>query len=206
METVYMACAAVGGTLIACQFLLTILGIGGHHDTGGGHEFGGHDLAGHDSGDHYHETAHESESNWFFSLISFRTLTATLAFFGLGGLTANHYELEPLPGLAAALFAGAVAFLIVGWLMRFLSSLNLDGTIRIDRAVGARGTVYLSIPAGKAGAGKVHVNQLNRTIEYKAITSQDSLPTGAKIVVVNIVSADTVEVAPAIELERNANV
>ena len=43
-------------------------------------------------------------------------------------------------------------------------------------------------------------------IEYKAITSQDQLPTGAKIVVVNIVNGDTVEVAPAIEHERTAHV
>jgi hypothetical protein len=56
---------------------------------------------------------------------------------------------------------------------------------------------YLSIPGAKAGVGKVHVNQLNRTVEYKAITAQEQLPTGAKIVVVSVVGADTVEVAPA---------
>ena len=80
-----------------------------------------------------------------------------------------------------------------------MSRLNLDGTIRIDRAVGSHGTVYLSIPGAKSGAGKVHINQLNRTVEYKAVTSQEPLPTGAKIVVVRIVNADTVEVAPAPE-------
>src|SRR5207245_1058444 len=103
-------------------------------------------------------------------------------------------------GLATA--AGGIAFFVVAWLMQFMSRLNLDGTIRIDRAVGSLGTVYLSIPGAKSGVGKVHVNQVNRTIEYKAITSQEPLPTGAKIVVVSIVSADTVEVAPTIESER----
>jgi hypothetical protein len=80
--------------------------------------------------------------------------------------------------------------------MRFLFKLNVDGTVRIDRALGAHGTVYLSVPGAKAGVGKVLVNQLDRTVEYKAITSLEQLPTGAKIVVVGIVSADTVEVAP----------
>ena len=53
--------------------------------------------------------------------------------------------------------------------------------------------------------GKVHINVQNRTLEYHAVTSQEQLPTGAKIVVVGIVSADTVEVAFAHESERTTN-
>ena len=102
--------------------------------------------------------------------------------------------MEPIACLAIAAGAGAAAFFLVAWLMQLLSRLNVDGTIRIERAVGSLGTVYLSIPGAKIRRGKVLVNQLNRTVEYKAITSQDQLPTGAKIVVVSIVSADTVEV------------
>jgi hypothetical protein len=201
VETVYMICAVLGGTLIVCQFLVTVLGLGGHHDTGGGHDLAGdHDLGGHDTAGHdasHHDAPHESEPNWLVSLLTFRTLTAAFAFFGLAGLAARRMELEPIVGLVIAIGAGALAFFLVAWLMRFLSRLNVDGTVRIERAVGSIGTVYLSIPGAKAGFGKVHVNQLNRTVEYKAITSQEHLPTGAEIVVVRIVSADTVEVAPA---------
>jgi hypothetical protein len=201
METIYMSCAAIGGTLIVCQFLLTLLGLGGHHDVGGGHDLAGHDACGH------HEAGqdHDSEPNWFFSQLTFRTLSATFAFFGLAGLSAIRFELEPALGLLIAVAAGAVAFLVVGWLIRLLSRLNIDGTVRIERAVGSAGTVYLSIPGAKAGAGKVHVNQHNRIVEYKAISAQEPLPTGAKIVVVRIVNADTVEVALAIESERTTH-
>jgi hypothetical protein len=224
METVYLVCAAVGGTLIICQFLVTLLGLGGHHDVGGhdvgghdfgGHDFGGHDVGGHDVGGHagsghaaaaHHETGHQgSGPTWFLQLLTFRTLTAASAFFGLAGLACIRLEIEPLPGLVIALAAGGLALVVVGWIMQLLSRLNIDGTVRIERAVGSRGTVYLSVPGARAGVGKVHVNQLNRTIEYKAITAQDHLPTGAKIVVVGIVSADTVEVAPASESERTAH-
>jgi hypothetical protein len=205
METIYLICAAIGGTLIVCQLLLTMLGLGGHHDVGGGgHDFGGHDVGGHDASGH-HDSDHEADSNWFLSLITFRTLTAALAFFGLAGLASIRFDADPAIGLAIAVATGAGAFFAVGWLMKFMSRLNLDGTIRIDHAIGALGTVYLSIPGAKAGAGKVLVNQLNRSVEYKAITSQEPLPTGAKIVVVRIVNADTLEVALAIESERKAH-
>jgi hypothetical protein len=215
METVYMVCAAVGGTLIVCQFLLTLLGLGGHHDMGG-HEMGGHDIGGHDVGDHdmvghdtaghdssaHHESGHESQPNWFFSKLTFRTLSAAFAFFGLAGLACIRLEVAPpILGLAIAVAAGALAIVVVGWLMQMLSRLNVDGTLRIERAIGSRGTVYLSVPGAKSGVGKVHVSLLNRTVEYKAITSQEQLPTGAKIIVVSVVSADTVEIAPAPPME-----
>lgn len=193
MDNVYLVCAIAGGTLIGCQFLLTLFGLGGHHDVGGGHDIGGHDMT-HDFGAD-HDASHV-DSSWFFGMLTFRTLTAAVAFFGLAGLAASR-ELEPLPTLLVAVGAGAVALVIVGWLMRLLTTLNLDGTVRIERAVGTRGTVYLAVPGGKSGVGKVHVSLQNRTMEYKAITSQQQLPTGAKIIVVGIISSDTVEVASA---------
>ena len=49
---------------------------------------------------------------------------------------------------------------------------------------GATGTVYLSVPGNRAGAGKVHVTVLNRKLEYKAVTSEPTLPTGSQVVVV----------------------
>ena len=83
METTYLICAAVGGTLIVCQFLMTLFGLGGHHDLAGG-DHG--DLAGGDhggvggpdaSGDH--TVGHGEESTWFFGLLTFRTISAGLA-------------------------------------------------------------------------------------------------------------------------------
>jgi hypothetical protein len=210
METVYQISAAIGGTMIVCQFLMTILGLGGHHDVGGhGGDIGGHDVGGHDTGGHdaagHHDTDSHSEPNWFFSMLTFRTLTAAFAFFGLSGLASIRFDLDPAAGLAIALAAGAGAFFGVAYLMRFMSRLNVDGTVRIERAIGSHGTVYLSIPGSGAGVGKVHVTQLDRTVEYNAITPHDQLPTGAKIVVVRIVSADTVEVTQAVEMERTTH-
>src|SRR2546426_9349206 len=112
METAYLICAVVGGTLIVCQFLMTLLGLGGDHDVGGhdagGHDFGGgHDVAG------QHEAGHGSEPSWFFSMLTFRTLSAAVAFFGLAGLAATHGNLDPIPTLALALGAGAIALVLV---------------------------------------------------------------------------------------------
>ena len=187
MDTLYYVCAAVGGTLIVCQFGLTLFGLGGHHDIAGHDHV---DVAGHGG----HDTAHDHDSTWFLGILTLRTISAALAFFGLVGIIALRAELEPAVAVLLALGAGIGALFLVGWTMKLLVRLNIDGTVRIHKALGSVGTVYVSIPGGSA-QGKVHVSVLNRLIEYKAI-AKDALPTGTKIRVVAIVGSDTVEVAP----------
>jgi serine/threonine protein kinase len=199
METLYTACAVLGGTLLGLQFLMSLVGLG-HHGDVGGHDFhdGGdfHDAGGHDGHASPHDVTHDTHVSWFVGLLTFRTVIAALTFFGLAGRAASAAEVSPVESLAAALAAGGAALFGVAWMMRSLYSLKAEGTVRIQRAVGQTGTVYLPIPGNKAGAGKVHLNLQNRTVEYQAVTAQDTLAAGSKILVVGVVSNDTVEVIP----------
>jgi hypothetical protein len=122
---------------------------------------------------------------------------AALTFFGLGGLAAMQARLDDAFTVVVAVAAGGGAMFLVAALMRGLGKLRADGTVRIERAVGKTGTVYLKVPAHKGGAGKVHLQLQNRTVEYQAVTPSEELPTGAKVVVVNVIGSDTVEVIPA---------
>jgi len=195
METTYYICAAIGGTLIVCQFAMTLLGLGGNHDVSGHDhvEVGGHDHAGDHHGDH------GDDSVWFMGLLTFRTLSAAVAFFGIVGIIGQRRELEEFVTLILAVLAGFAALLLVSWLMKLMIRMNVDGTVRIEKSVGCPGTVYVSIPAANEGHGKVQVSVLNRTMEYKAVTAQHSLAPGVKIVVLRVVAPDVVEVSSHIE-------
>jgi hypothetical protein len=213
MFYVYLIAFLVGGTVLLLQFLLSLVGLGGHHDTGEGHDFhdgGDHDAAGHEAGqdadghdghDTHHGHGHgtqaagqDSATAWFVGLLTFRTVVAALTFFGIGGLAALEAGLDPLLAVGVAVAAGLGALLLVAHLMRALGTLRSDGAVRIQRAVGVTGTVYLGIPANRTGAGKVTLNLQNRTVEYQAVTPQQELPTGTKIKVVAVLGSDTVEV------------
>jgi hypothetical protein len=87
MEPVFLICAGLGGTLLVCQFLLGLLGLG-HHDFGGQDHGFEHD---HDQG---HDASDEHQS-WFVGILTFRALVAALTFFGLGGMIASHHTDEP---------------------------------------------------------------------------------------------------------------
>jgi len=219
LSNVFLVCFLVGGTVMVCQFLLSLFGLGGHHDLGGDahdvavpdlHDAGGHDGAGHDAGhdDHGHGTAHAQPGlgDWLVGVLTFRTVVAALTFFGLAGLAGLQTGLSPLWVLAIAVAAGAGAMVLVAWVMRSLSRLNAEGTARIERAVGKSGTVYLTVPGNKAGVGKVQLNLQNRTVECQAVTPHATLPNGTKIVVTAVIGRDTVEVAPAPEPEKATHV
>src|SRR5262245_30370000 len=103
MDTVFLICAALGGGLMVCLLLASLAGFG--HDAD-------HDLGG---GDHDHGGAHghDHAGNWFLGLLSVRTVTAAIAFFGIGGKVALASGVEELPALGIAIGAGFAALYLV---------------------------------------------------------------------------------------------
>lgn len=197
MSSLFIACATIGGTMLVCQFLMTLLGMGHHHLDIGQADMT-HDLAGPISADS-HGAANDGEhgSTWLFSVLSFRTLVAALTFFGLGGLAAQASEIPTTAQVAIAIACGISALYATQWIMRQIYRLNEDGTIRITRAVGQQGTVYLSIPPAKSAAGKVQIRIQYRLMEYEAVTdSEQTLVTGTQIVVVGIEGRSILSVEP----------
>jgi membrane protein implicated in regulation of membrane protease activity len=200
----FLICAVVGGTVLICQFVLTLVGLGGGHDADFAHDVP-HDFsadAGHAGGSDGadvsdgHDAHGHHGSSWLFGVISFRTLIAAATFFGLAGLAAESAGLKIGPQLVLAGAAGIGAMYGVHWIVRSMGRLGQDATIRVRHAVGQEATVYIPIPPGKAHAGKVQVKLQNRLVEYEAVTnSKERLATGSKVRVV-AVSGNTLEVEP----------
>ena len=182
MTTLFLTCAAFGGGLLVLQLALSLVGLGDHHDNGA-HLHAGDDV---EQG---------------LQLFSVRTISAGVGFFGVGGLAGLSLAGHSAFGIAVALGLGAtlgfVAMAGVAVAMRAMLRFEDDGTVRIEGAVGTSGDVYLTIPADRAGMGKVHVPVQNRIVEYQALTPHtEALPTGARILVVDVVGPDTVVVVP----------
>jgi hypothetical protein len=191
---IFLVCAAVGGTLLLCQFVLNLLSLG-HHDVDHDHTL-----------DQGHDVDHDHDSSWYVGILTFRAVVTAVTFFGLGGLVAVEATLGPEVAIGLAVASGAGALFAVAWLMKSLHHLKDDGTVHIDRAVGKTGIVYLSIPANQSGAGKVTVKVQNRTVEYLAVTRQESLATGTPVQVVAVISSNTVEVAPVPQPQKVSHV
>jgi hypothetical protein len=135
-------------------------------------------------------------ADWFFGVLSFRTIVAAIALFGVSGEAALSGGLNTSTTLVIAVASGIAAMYAVHGLMHGLKSLDVDRTVRIERAVGLPGTVYLSIPGHRAGSGKIHLTLQKRLDELDAVTAGERLANGTKVRVVGVVGPATVDVEP----------
>jgi membrane protein implicated in regulation of membrane protease activity len=196
MTIFYTICAIIGGTILVCQFFLSITGISDADDIDdGSHVDAGADVDHVEAG--HHDAHPHHGTNWFFGIITLRTVTAALTFFGLTGLAAGAGGATLPTSLMAAMAAGLAALYVVHWLMRSLALLRAEGTVRIDKAVGAVGSVYVRIPGRNSGRGKVTLTLQGQSVELSATTEQGPLSTGARIVVTRVTGPDAVEVVAA---------
>jgi hypothetical protein len=200
VETIFFFSALVGGTILVCQFVLTVVGLGSEFDYSDGvlHDAGSAADSHHGPD---HQVGHDEWTSWLFSVISFRTVIAALTFFGLAGMAGLRSGLGSFVSLSAAVLAGGGAMMGVHWMVSTLSRLRTDGTMRIARTVGARGSVYIPVPPKNEGQGKVQLKLNDRIVELRAQTSAEQrLPTGAMVVVTDVLGQDTVSVEPIEEL------
>jgi membrane protein implicated in regulation of membrane protease activity len=184
MSTVFLYCAVIGGTILVLQFVLLAFGAGGDTDTGLDHGSGHGTDVGHDQ-------------SAFLKLFSLQAISTFLTFFGLTGLGTAHLEWSPVAVAAAAVIAGAAALLLVARLMRALSALQSHGNVDLKNAVGHTGSVYLRIPPAGAGHGRVLMQVQGRTVECRAISRADEIPTGSTVRVLAHTDGDVLVVAPA---------
>lgn len=187
MNTFFLTCAVVGAVILVAQLVLSAFG--GDHGDASHSDVSLNDLP--------HEAAPHAQASEGLQLLSARALSAGVAFFGIGALAINALGVPSFLAAAGGVIVGGVAMLGVALTMRSLLRLESDGSINIYGAVGAAATVYLPIPGGKSGAGKVTLVLQGRTVEYQAVTAEGTvLPTGMAVVIVDVQSSDTVEVVP----------
>jgi len=181
VTTFFTVFAAIGGALLALQLLIGVLGASDLHIPG----FDTDNLD--DAGD-----PHAADA---LNLFSLRALASGALMFGLVGLAVQQSGLGLL-AVPAALVAGVATAAGVAAAMRAMNRMESDGVERLEHAVGQTGTVYLGIPAGRVGRGKVHLSLGGRLVECQA-QSESALPTGASVLVIDVVGQDVVEVIPS---------
>ena len=88
---------------------------------------------------------------------------------------------------------GVALVAAVMYLFKWLSKMQQSGNIDVRKsAKGCIGKVYLTIPANRAGAGKVQITINDSVREYDALTDSDSdLKTGSSIKVVEALDSST---------------
>jgi membrane protein implicated in regulation of membrane protease activity len=186
MHDLFLYSSVIGGTILVLQFVLLAFGVGGDHDVGGDGTVAADGSSG---------VGHDQSA--FLKLFSLQTASAFLTFFGLVGLATERAGWSTAAVTPAAILAGIAALFLVARLMRGLARLQSQGNVDLQNAVGHTGNVYLRIPQSGGGHGRVLMQVQGRTVECRAISRGDEIPTGAVIRVLATTDDGLLVVAPA---------
>ena len=130
-------------------------------------------------------------------LFTLRGIVAFLTLFGWGSLWLCQLGVLPAVALFLGVCMGLAGMVAIAVVVRQAVRLQYDGTLDIRNAVGLTGSVYLTVPAGRAGQGKVNVLVQEQLREFDAISdSSQPIPTGADIVVTGLAGRNTLIVSP----------
>jgi len=140
------------------------------------------------------------------ALFSLRGILAFFAVGGWAGVAAAGVINSALFAAACALIAGTVALYAVALLFKYTARLQSAGNLNLYNAVGKTATVYVTIPASRAGAGKVHVILQERYSELDAVTDEETpLRTGTVVEIVGVADENTLLVAHKEEIGSGVN-
>ena len=129
-------------------------------------------------------------------LISFRSLLTFFTFFGWGGVAALAEGFSGPKAAMVGFLCGFLAMVGLAYLFAKLYKMQESGTVDIYDAVSKHAEVYLSIPADHGGRGKVHVEIANKVMELDATSRGQSIPTGASVKVIDVLSDNVLLVDP----------
>lgn len=159
-------CAAIGGTVF---FLFALL-------------FSSFEISGVDSPDvaadgTFDSMGHVDTGFADFQFISMKSIFAFVTMFGWTGVVWGN---SGWGGFFAALLVGLVAMFLTALAIWMMLKLQHSGNIMPGEMVGLSGTVYMTIPAGRVGMGKVTVAVHGATCEVNAV-ADEVLPTGTAV-------------------------
>jgi len=140
----------------------------------------------------------EGDTGIDFQFFSLKNLVAFFTIFGWTGIICVGSNLSPLVSTLIATFAGLIMMLIMASIMYFMGKLTEDGSLELKNAIGKSGTVYLPIPAKRAGMGQVQIQvQGLQTLDAYTDFDQD-IQTGALVEVVDVLNDQILIVKPSV--------
>ena len=183
------ACIAIPATvMLIVQMILTLIGIGGGDADADTADDSGDGIDTCDTND----TADGDILDGGLRIFTLRGLIAFFSVMGWVGTICCGSELNLTLSILISVASGALAMIVLALLMKWLFSLQYDGTENIRDALGVSGTVYMRIPPSRSGKGKVNAIVNGKLCERDAVTDEETtINYGEEITVIGISGEET---------------
>ena len=169
MEKFYWLIAIPSTTIFLIQLVMMFVGGDSDVDSDGGDFTGDHGAGMH--------------------IFSVKSVVSFLMFFGWSGLAAAQNGIYGIAALGISAGVGISMMFITVWVFFLMLKLQQSGTMVMEKAIGKTGEVYLTIPAKKAGNGKIEILMQEALKTLDAITEDpEDIKTGSFVEVIDVVN------------------
>ncbi len=129
------------------------------------------------------------DSDLSFELFSIQGLAAAVMMFGWVGMFTLEATETEIYAVIVGGFSAAASMYGVGLMLKGINSLQSDGTMKHEDAIGERGQVYSRIRANESGEVQVAVDGTLRTLTARAKDKSRHIDTGEFIKVIDVIGS-----------------
>lgn len=176
MQQVFWACAIVASVIFIIQFILTMIGLD-HSDIDV--DFDGSDTMDYGDG---------------INLFSIKNFVNFFMGFGWAGVCLKDSISSSALLTTIAFVVGCLFVALFVFIRKQMNRLEKNGAFNINDTIGKSATVYLRIPAGCQGKGKIQISIDGSVHEIEALTDEDEISSGMKVKVIEVIDSETVKV------------
>ena len=133
------------------------------------------------------DTDFTMDSDLSFELFSIQGLAASVMMFGWVGMFTLEATDTEIYAVIVGGFSAAASMYGVGLMLKGINSLQADGTMKHEDAIGERGQVYSRIRSNESGEVQVAVDGTLRTLTARAKDKNLHIPTGEFIKVTDVI-------------------
>lgn len=175
MMQIFWGCAIVSSVFMLVQLVLSLIGMGDFEFDADAAAADGLDASG------------------GVDLFTVKNITNFFVGFGWAGISLRDVIETDWILLAVSVGFGILFVVIFILLFRQLMKLENNSAVGVEETVGKNADVYLRIPAGRGGKGKVQLSVKGAVKEYNAVTDDaENIPSGTIVRITEIIGKDCV--------------
>lgn len=149
-------------------------------------------FLGHDSPDDLPDAEISSDHGIGFQFLTLKNMVGFFTIFGWVGIASIQSGASVGSSLVYATIGGLAMMAIMAGMFYLLMKANADGTMRIEKAIGQTGEVYLTIKSKREASGKVQIKVMGALRTLDALTDDEiDIQTGRTVRVHDIVNGTT---------------
>lgn len=146
-------------------------------------------FVGADSPDDLPDADIEADHGIGFQFFTLKNLVGFFTIFGWAGIASIQSGASVTVSMVVATISGLAMMSIMAGLFYLLMKASADGTMKIEKAVGEVGEVYLTIQSKRGAMGKVQIKVSGALRTLDAITDDDAdIQTGKMVTVSKVIN------------------